>query len=454
MIQPTGHLVRIDVLGVADARSEVRGNGECGVSVILERAGGPDSAEARVLAVGSAAAVDAHEAAHSPGLVRVTRPGAVLIPGMVNAHTHLDLTHIGPRPHDPEAGFVPWIEMIRQYRKGTPEEIAASVARGSKLSLLAGVVAVGDIAGAVGGRASLAGYDALAATPLAGVSFMEFFALGKGEERGLAAVREAIGVADARGLFDRPLPRVQLGLQPHSPYSVSPAAFLAAAAMINGRGRMCTHLAESPEERMLITRAAGPLRRMLGEFGLWTDDLDRLFGHPITPVEHVRECALNRVPLYAHVNDASDQDIDLLTRAGASVAYCPRASAYFGAPRHFGPHRYRDMLAAGINVALGTDSIVNLPSDASTRGISILDEMRFLHQRDGTDAKTLLAMGTVSGARALGLAPEAFEIRSGTIVAGINIVAVEPSASGGSLVEAVMRSAAVPELVWGAHAHG
>ncbi len=454
MIQPTGQLTRIDALGVADAAGEARGEGECGVSLLVESAPGTGPFAARALAVGSAAAIDAHEAARAPGLIRLSRPGAVVIPGMVNAHTHLDLTHIGPRPHDSAAGFVPWIEMIRRNRQGTPDEIRSSIVRGAELSLRAGVVAVGDIAGAVEGRASLAGYDALAATPLMGVSFMEFFALGKGEERGLAALAEAIGLAEQRGLLDPPLPRLQLGFQPHAPYSVSPTAFLAAERLIKARGRMCTHLAESVEERMLITRAAGPLRRMLEEFGLWTESLEAVFGHQVTPVEHVRECALNRVPLYAHVNDASDQDLGLLKRSGATVAYCPRASAYFGAERHFGPHRYREMLARGIRVALGTDSIVNLPPEAAERGISILDEMRFLHRRDGTDSKTLLAMGTVNGARALGLDTDAFGIREGSITEGLVCVPVRGGAVGGALAEAVLASNGEPELVRPAGSHG
>src|SRR5581483_11139217 len=143
-----------------------------------------------------------------------------------------------------------------------------------------------------------------------------------------------------------------------------------------------------------LTSAEGPLRTLLESIGLWDAAAARDFGHGRTPIEHARTNALTRVALVAHVNDASDRDLDILAESGASVAYCPRASAYFGAERHFGPHRYRDMLTRGINVALGTDSIVNLPPDAAHRGISIWDEMRFLHARDGTAPATLLGMAT------------------------------------------------------------
>lgn len=102
--------------------------------------------------------------------------------------------------------------------------------------------------------------------------------------------------------------------------------------------------------------------------------------------------------LVAHVNDATDEAIGILAGSRATVVYCPHASEYFGAHRHFGPHRYRDMLAAGVRVALGTDSIVNLPDGD---GLSVLEEMRLLYRRDGTRPELLLGMATVNGGAAV-----------------------------------------------------
>ena len=118
----------------------------------------------------------------------------------------------------------------------------------------------------------------------------------------------------------------------------------------------------------------------------------------------------------------------VLAETGTSVAYCPRSSHYFRNHESFGPHRYRDMLAAGINVCLGTDSIVNLPPDESDR-LSTLDETRFLCRRDGTDPLTLLRMATVNGARALDLDPDLFIFRSGLPhpVAGLIALPLDPS---------------------------
>jgi cytosine/adenosine deaminase-related metal-dependent hydrolase len=444
MSTPRPTLIRIDAHAIADAGGVRCGSG--GMSVLVEYR--PDRASRfpwRILAAGPTTEVAQHEANRSPAMRIASRPGCLLIPGMVNAHTHLDLTHIGPRPHDPELGFGPWVGMIRDNRRTTAEGVSESVDQGAVLSLRAGVVAVGDIAGAVAGRASLLAVEALKNTPLSGVSFIEFFAFGPREHLALGWLDEALREAGRRGWHADPLAPVQVGVQPHAPYSVSPNAYLAAAPGF--AGRFCTHLAESPEERRFLTRAEGPLREMIESLGLWTADAERVLGKASSPIQHVRENALRRVSLVAHVNDASDDDLDLLAEAGVSVAYCPRASAYFGAERHFGPHRYREMLARGINVALGTDSIVNLPPEATQRGISIWDEMRFLHARDQTDPLVLLRMGTRNAAKGLELPSGAFEIRDSHNIAGLVAVDTSPDRGKENPLESALRSVAEPELL-------
>ena len=150
------------------------------------------------------------------------------------------------------------------------------------------------------------------------------------------------------------------------------------------------------------------------------------------------------------MNDADDAGIETLARTGASVVYCPRASAYFGAASHFGPHRFLDMLASGVPVCLGTDSIVNL--DTPTR-ISPLDDARLLARTTDADARTLLAMMTTHGATALGLSPDRFVFREGTPIAGINAVRLEGAKNtrarpaGTDLASALLSSTAPPELL-------
>ncbi|MCC6321695.1 MAG: amidohydrolase family protein [Phycisphaerales bacterium] len=381
----------------------------------------------RTLAVGPTSHVLDHEANRARTLRVIARPECTLIPGLVNAHTHLDLTHIGPRPHDPAEGFVKWVDMVRAVRHTEDEPIAASVRRGIELSIAAGTVAIGDIAGAPKARSSLVPWRTLREMGGRGVSFLEFFSIGKNRLGTLEWVQKQLHDAGA----ERAGPGPALGLQPHAPNTVALSSYRRAiemAAAVPGVGLpLCTHLAESPEERRFIAEAAGPQRDLLERFGLWTDDILDEIGRGRHPVAHLARVLAEsaertaRPMLVAHVNDADDAAIETLARTRTTVVYCPHASDYFAAATHFGPHRYRDMLAAGVPVALGTDSIINLPPDSTNPaiGISILREMRLLHQRDNTDPTTLLRMATHNGATALGLERRAFHFGTDHPTAGL-----------------------------------
>lgn len=399
---------------------------------------------ATVLAVGTPSQVNAHPGTR--GAHRIERPGCTLLPGLVNAHTHLDLTHIGPRPHDPRQGFAAWIDLIRSRRLTDPGEIAESVALGVQASVQGGVVAVGDIAGAVAGRASLSAARALAESPLMATSFLEFFAAGTREKEGMLYLGLALGEwqREAR----REVGRTHLGIQPHAPYSVSLRCYGEVMRLAWGLGLpVCTHAAESPEERAFVAQGTGPLADLLKSLGIWDADFAATVGQGRSPVAHLEAAHGPHALTLVHLNQLSDDDIRVLVRSAArtdrrsplSTVYCPRASAYFGAHEHFGPHRYRDLLAAGVPVALGTDSIVNLP--AGTTRLSTWDEMAYLHARDGTDAVTLLRMATTSGARAIGMPADAFAFNIGGPLAGLCAV------PGASLGEALKGIGNTPEML-------
>jgi len=402
-------------------------------------------AETTVLAAGSPAEVAFHAAAATA--VGASLPESILMPGLANAHAHLDLTHIGPRPFDPHTGFMGWIDVVRRARHTEPAAIAASVRRGVQLSLGGGVVAVGDIAGAALGTPRLEPWRALSESVLTGVSFLEFFAIGRGERRGIDWAGSAL--ADAT---PRTIGRVRLGLQPHAPNTVSPDAYRWAVDRAAAEGlALATHLAETIEEREFVSSASGPQRRLLEALGLWDDRAAAAVGHGCTPIAHLRTELERARFVLAHVNDATDDDLALLTATGQSVVYCPRASDYFGNPARLGPHRYREMLDRGINVALGTDSIINLPPWTGAPGsesISVLDEMRLLAARDGTDPMQLLRMGTINGARALGLDERAYTFAQGSHLAGV--VAVDGAHADRARrnpAESVMMLATAPRLL-------
>jgi len=372
----------------------------------------PTSAESRgrLVVYHAGAVVDGHRACFAPGAIafrdgvvqavgepadvrRTVGPGdesidlpdRVLIPGLVNAHVHLELTAVGRRSYDGD--FAGWLKTVRETSPDPADPMseanrryfAASATAGARRAIEAGTRAVGDIT-----RFDEV-YRAVADAGLAGVSYVELFGIGEpwsnaGIERISSVGRERVG---------SPLRR---GLQPHAPYSAGPAVYRAAA---DSGLPLSTHLAESPDELRFVADGDGPFRDLLKKIGKWDDSFAQFYGRRETPVAWLDRVAKPSAALLAHCNDVSDDDIALIADRGWSVAYCPRASDYF---RHRG-HRYRDMLAAGVNVALGTDSIICHGS------LSILDEMRCLYRRDGADPRTLLTMATIHGMRALQLDP-------------------------------------------------
>jgi len=333
-----------------------------------------------VLAVGDAA--DVRRVAGEPDRI-VDLPDRVLMPGLVNAHVHLELTAVGRR--DYSGDFTDW---LRQVRAAYPDPtdpmsptnrryFAESAAAGAKMAMQAGTRAVGDIT-----RFDEV-YRAVADAGLAGVSYVELF--GIGEPWSTGAIERIEQVRRAGGAIRAGLMR---GLEPHAPYSAGPGVYEAAS---KSGLPLCTHLAESPDELRFVADGDGPFLEMLKGIGKWAASFGAWYGKGATPATWLDGCAKPQAALLAHCNYVSDDDIALIAARGWSVAYCPRASDYFG---HRG-HRYRDMLAAGVNVALGTDSIICHGT------LSILDEMRHLYQRDRFDPRQLLAMATTNGMNAL-----------------------------------------------------
>lgn len=324
----------------------------------------------------------------------VDRRESLILPAMVNAHTHLELTGVGPRPYDPEGGFVGWVKMVRQAYGRLAESNPGHEAVGSLWcdrasidAFDAGVQAVGDIASHPIHAARLDD------GPLGGVSYLEVFGIGSPfDQAGLAAIDQASS-----------------GLQPHAPYSAGPALYEAAAR--SGRP-VSTHLAETQDEVDFIASLKGPKLEFVRSLGRWENDFKAYYGNGLSPVQWMRpylEAAANDGGwLVAHCNYVSDEDIAILADTNTSVAYCPTASEYFGHQKH----RYREMLAAGVNVCLGTDSIIGTdPRDPQPLGL--LSALRRLYARDQTDPELLLAMATTHGAKALRMNGQAATLQPG-----------------------------------------
>ncbi|MGH7130776.1 MAG: amidohydrolase family protein [Phycisphaerales bacterium] len=440
-------IVRFDALAAADGHGIIAAP----ASALLRIQAVPGCQRrviATMLACGRPGEVDIHPAAANAHII--DRRNCVLLPGLVNAHTHLDLTHVGPQPFDPTRGFAGWADMVRQHRLTDPAEIAASVRRGVELNLAAGVVAVGDIAGAVMGKASSAAVQALQQTEMNGVSYVEFFAIGPQSE---ANVDRAVEVARTCSADKPAYGSVTVGLSPHAPYSVSVASYRRA---IERRHQLnvplMTHLAESPDERELIEHGRGPLRELLERVGVWNDETASNFGQGKSPARHMIDAQISAISClmaFVHLNDIADDEIPALFDSGtAGVVYCPRASEYFETQDTFGPHRYRKMIGCtAIGLAIGTDSIINLPPGSErpeTGQFGPLAEIRRLYRRDRTEPAKLIEMATSGGGAVLNLMDNFSLGTRGQNLIGMIAVPVE---AGRDPLEAVLLSDAPPELL-------
>jgi cytosine/adenosine deaminase-related metal-dependent hydrolase len=306
---------------------------------------------------------------------------AAVLPGLVNAHTHLDLSGARGRV-PPTPAFTGWLRGVIAYRRSRmPEEVRADVEAGLAESLRSGVTLLGDISGDGGS------WDALAEAPVRAVVFREM--LGLTEDRASGAWERL-----DRWLASRDAtPTCRPGVSPHAPYSVRSSLFFAAAA----RGwPVAVHLAETAEEQELLVLRRGPFVSFLSDLGVWAPD------GLAEDTDHVLRLLNGLSPtLLVHCNYLNAA---AAIPSNASVVFCPRTHAAFGHP----PHPFRDFLARGVRVALGTDGLASNPD------LDLLAEARFL-QRLYPDlpGATLLRMATLSGAEALGWADEAGSLTPG-----------------------------------------
>lgn len=334
----------------------------------------------RITAVGSASDVQALTA--SGHEVR-DFGDAVILPGFVNAHTHLELSDLAGRV-PPSTDFTAWLRGLFDILSGGVRDeatIKAAVRAGVHESLSAGVTTIGDIT-----RYPAWSRSVIAQSPLRAVSYGEIAAIGN--RRHLLAERLE---AAAETTFASP--RLTIGVSPHAPYTVEPDALRECLRVANtSRLPVCMHLAEVADEEKFTAALEGSLGVFLAALGVVDAGVRP---HGCRPVKMLDLYDFPRnSSLFAHVNYVSPADLEILARHPFSLVYCPRTHAAFGHP----PHPFRQMLAAGINVCLGTDSLASNPS------LSILDEVRFLHTRHPDIAPDLLIrMATIHGARALGL---------------------------------------------------
>jgi cytosine/adenosine deaminase-related metal-dependent hydrolase len=339
--------------------------------------------DGRILAIGPEADVPA-----PPGVPVERHPGGILLPGLVNAHTHLELTGLGGQA--PEDDFPEWIRTIRRLKlQRTPEEFREAARTGIQLGWAGGVTTVADTgdSGAV--------VEALADMGGSGIVFHEVFGPHPDQLAESMAGLES-RVADLSRLTG---PRVRLGVSPHAPYSVSGPLYRAVARLAEQHELpMAVHLAESLAEQQLIESSTGPFAEAWRSRGIPLPDSLEQFEGPLpirTPVRWLdAHGVLGPETLAIHVVRVDADDVNLLARGDVAIAHCPLSNARHG----HGEAPLRTLLSAGLRIGVGTDS------EASVGSLDLFAEAREARRIGRLSAGEAFSLITLDAALAVGMA--------------------------------------------------
>lgn len=318
----------------------------------------------------------------------------VVLPGLVNAHAHLEFSDL-ERPLGIEGtGFADWIRTVIDHRRRPDFRPWLAIRRGLDEALRGGTTTLGEIAAVEPHR----WFSPAEGRPTVDVTaFQEL--IGLGEARAAQqAVELEVWASRPHSAF------VRRGISPHAPYTVRPGLLSAAvAASAARRLPLAMHLAESRDELRLLHSGDGPLVELLRELGAWDD---AAVPRGSRPLDYLRALAGSHRALVVHGNYLEDDDVAFLAQHAdrMTVVYCPRTHAYF---RHE-PHPLPKLLAAGVSAALGTDGRSTNPD------LDLLSEMRRTTETfPQLPPGRIVRLGTSDGARALGSASEI-----GSLVAG------------------------------------
>jgi cytosine/adenosine deaminase-related metal-dependent hydrolase len=347
-----------------------------------------------------------------------------LIPGLVNAHTHLEFSDLARPIGSPDMDLVAWLRKVMEHRgrhapkppaegeaetprivapfsfpHAEPADAKSPVALGLDESMRHGVTTIGEIA-----QPRFAD-DVYHTGPCCGTLFLELIAPRM--DRVDAALEAAKAYLERTKLQnDDRNRRWHLGLSPHAPYTVHPKMLVRAAALsAEYQVPLAMHLAESREELEFLREQSGPFRELLESRGGFDPAARHRGGRPLDELRCLFQA--NRA-LVIHGNYLDDEEIEFLGwhHHRMAVVYCPRSHAWFD----HAPYPLKKMLAAGAVVALGTDS------RASSPDLSVLAEMRHVARSFPSMSRaTILELGTLGGARALGREAEIGTLQVGNV---------------------------------------
>jgi len=333
----------------------------------------------RVVALGSAGRRVLDDGAREVDLGEVA-----ILPGLVNAHTHLELSYLRDEV-PPASEFVTWIRGVMAARRLHPDprgaDILDAVDRALVEAVAFGTAIVGDISN------TLVSFEPLTRSELAAVVFYELIRFNTAEP--------AAFVEQASREIDQLVPtdRVRASLAAHAPYSVAPLVLRAIRQEIDRRpfAPCSIHLSESVEEIEFIRTGQGPWRALLEDVGAWDPAWLPPGG---SPVQFLDESGfLDARVLAVHGVQMTTSDLDRLVARGSTLVTCPRSNGHTGA----GAPPIEDFYNYGVNVAVGTDSLASAPD------LNVFAELATLRALAPTvSAGALLDSATRQGARALG----------------------------------------------------
>lgn len=305
-----------------------------------------------------------------------------LLPGLVNAHTHLELSDIAAPLGRPGMPLPDWIRLVIDWNRGLDPDAGGGRRReahraGLQESASRGVVLAGDIVNPPWD-------EKWHQSGCSVVAFRELLSLDA------AAIPDRL--VDAKWHLRCDHWRVTPALSPHAPYSTHPDLVRQAVAAAVERDEMVAmHLAESPEELELLRSGGGPFRELLDSLGAWRPGA-------IAPgarvLDYLQMLAAAPAALVVHGNHLDQEERQFLAdrRESMAVAYCPRTHDYFGHE----PYPLAELLRRGVRVVLGTDS------RASNPDLCVLSEWRAAARLHPAVAPAkLLEMVTTAGAAAL-----------------------------------------------------
>ena len=323
---------------------------------------------------------------------------AALLPGLVNAHSHLEYTAL--RGFLEDVPFFPWIRALTAAKASlSPEDWLWSARLGALECAASGITTLGDNTDAG------VTMQVLSESGLRGTVYQEVFGIDDREPIGPIMDALVAKIAVHRRLASD---RVVVGVSPHALYTLRPALFAALNTYTQTEHLPTSiHVAESPAESALTERGEGPFAEMYARRGIsWTAPLT-------TPTAYAQSLgALGPHTLAVHCVHQTDADTALLAAAGAAIIHCPKSNAKLGAG--VAPLA-RWLRTDGLRVGLGTDSAV------SNNSLDLWEEMRFAlllsravtEDAEAVTARDVLRLATLGGAEALGLSD-----RIGTLTPG------------------------------------